>query len=227
MLLIGGRLATASARGNIAAVRTKQIVNDGASAARPDSRRAGAMPPAHDARRLQKALRDIFGLKRLRPGQDLVIASVMAGRPTLAIMPTGAGKSLCYQLPALLLPGTTLVVSPLIALMKDQCDKLREQGVAAYQLNSVVGAAEIQAAEEALASPGPKIVFTTPERLADSGVLRAGRRASGQPAGGRRSALHLAMGPRLPARVPRDRRARPAPLRGRPSSRSRRRRPTR
>ena len=61
---------------------------------------------------------------------------MMAGEPTLAVMPTGAGKSLCYQLPALLLPGTTVVVSPLIALMKDQCDKLRERGIAAWQLNS-------------------------------------------------------------------------------------------
>ena len=86
-------------------------------------------------------------------------------------MPTGAGKSLCYQLPALLLPGTTLVVSPLIALMKDQCDKLRELGIAAVQLNSAVGADEIDAAEQAIAAGAAKIVFTTPERLADGAFL--------------------------------------------------------
>jgi ATP-dependent DNA helicase RecQ len=86
-------------------------------------------------------------------------------------MPTGAGKSLCYQLPALLLPGTTLVVSPLIALMKDQCDKLREQGVAAFQLNSAVDADEIDAAEKAIAAGAARIVFTTPERLADPDFL--------------------------------------------------------
>jgi ATP-dependent DNA helicase RecQ len=120
---------------------------------------------------LQKVLRKTFGLKRLREGQEAVIRSVMAGNPTLAVMPTGAGKSLCYQLPALLLPGTTLVVSPLIALMKDQHDKLREQGIAAYQLNSAMRAEEIAAAERALAVPGTKIVFTTPERLADPAFL--------------------------------------------------------
>jgi ATP-dependent DNA helicase RecQ len=87
------------------------------------------------------------------------------------VMPTGAGKSLCYQLPALLLPGTTLVVSPLIALMKDQCDKLRELGIAAVQLNSAVGADEVDAAEKAIAAGQAKIVFTTPERLADAAFL--------------------------------------------------------
>ena len=95
----------------------------------------------------------------------------MAGTPTLAVMPTGAGKSLCYQLPALLLPGTTLVVSPLIALMKDQCDKLRELGIAAVQLNSALVADEITAAEQAIADGTAKIIFTTPERLADAAFV--------------------------------------------------------
>jgi len=121
--------------------------------------------------RLSRVLRDTFGLKRLREGQDATIAHVMAGEPTLAVMPTGAGKSLCYQLPALLLPGTTLVVSPLIALMKDQCDKLRERGVAAFQLNSAVDAGEIDAAEKAIAAGAARIVFTTPERLVDPAFL--------------------------------------------------------
>jgi ATP-dependent DNA helicase RecQ len=121
--------------------------------------------------RLPRVLRQTFGLRRLREGQDDAIACVMSGAPTLALMPTGAGKSLCYQLPALLLPGPTLVVSPLIALMKDQCDKLRALGVAAVQLNSAVGADEIAAAEEAIAAGSAKIVFTTPERLADGAVV--------------------------------------------------------
>jgi Superfamily II DNA helicase len=73
--------------------------------------------------------------------------------------------------PALLLPGTTLVVSPLIALMKDQCDKLRELGVAAVQLNSAVAAEEIAAAEESIRAGAAKIVFTTPERLADASFV--------------------------------------------------------
>jgi len=132
----------------------------------PASRRVA--PAANAWRpRLTRLLRQTFGLKRLREGQEAVIGHVMAGEPTLAVMPTGAGKSLCYQLPALLLPGTTLVVSPLIALMKDQCEKLRELGIAAVQLNSAVAADEIDAAEAAIAAGEARIVFTTPERLAD------------------------------------------------------------
>jgi ATP-dependent DNA helicase RecQ len=83
----------------------------------------GAVPAAVD-----KLLRQTFGITRLRAGQDEVIASVLAGNDTLAIMPTGSGKSLCYQLPALRSTGTTVVVSPLIALMKDQADKLEDSG---------------------------------------------------------------------------------------------------
>ena len=122
-------------------------------------------PPAPT--RVRRVLRETFGLQRLREGQDRVIENVLAGKPTLALMPTGAGKSLCYQLPALLLPGLTLVVSPLIALMKDQCDKLRQKDVAAHQLNSMVAAAETNAAMQAIEDGSARIVFTTPERLAD------------------------------------------------------------
>src|SRR5215212_215547 len=139
----------------------------GAKAARRARRPASTAGRSIDRAAIQRALHKTFGIKHLREGQDAVIAHVLAGRPTLAIMPTGAGKSLCYQLPATLLPGTTLVVSPLIALMKDQCDKLRELGVAAVQLNSAVGAEEIAAAEQAIAAGEAKIVFTTPERLAE------------------------------------------------------------
>ncbi|MGH6610476.1 MAG: DEAD/DEAH box helicase, partial [Burkholderiaceae bacterium] len=84
---------------------------------------------------LYRTLRHVFGLEHLREGQDAVINNVMARRSTLALMPTGAGKSLCYQLPALALPGHTVIVSPLIALMKDQADKLNEAGVHAVALN--------------------------------------------------------------------------------------------
>ncbi|GJH04537.1 hypothetical protein CBA19C8_28290 [Paraburkholderia terrae] len=86
-------------------------------------------------------MRDVFGLESLRPGQREIIESVMHGRDTLAIMQTGAGKSLCYQLPALHLNGLTLVVSPLIALMKDQRDKLLAANVEALQINSTLNAA--------------------------------------------------------------------------------------
>jgi len=127
--------------------------------------------PAATLRRVRAVLRETFGLARLRPGQSAVIERILSGRSTLAIMPTGAGKSLCYQLPALLLPGRTVVVSPLIALMKDQCESLRALGIAAVQVNSAIGSEEERAAEEAVADGSARIVMTTPERLAEPGFL--------------------------------------------------------
>ena len=117
--------------------------------------------------RLDQTLKRVFGLSRLRDGQDAVIASVMAKRPTLAVMPTGAGKSLCYQLPALLLEGPAVVVSPLIALMKDQADKLRDAGVCSIVLNSTLSAGEEAAATAAIREHEAKFVFATPERMSD------------------------------------------------------------
>src|SRR6516165_4643298 len=86
-------------------------------------------------------LRDTFGFPAYRDGQGAVVDRLLAGRSVLAIFPTGGGKSLCYQLPALLLDGLTLVVSPLIALMKDQLDFLRTRGVPAVRLDSSLDAA--------------------------------------------------------------------------------------
>jgi len=133
----------------------------------PPERQAG---PPGDAQ-VQRTLRNVFGLRTLREGQREVIARVLEGRSTLAVMPTGAGKSLCYQLPAILLEGRTVVVSPLIALMKDQCEKLRERGIDAVQLNSQCSAAEIDAARSAIEDGSAQIVLTTPERLADPDFL--------------------------------------------------------
>lgn len=116
---------------------------------------------------LRQALARHLGLRRFREGQEAVVDRVLRGRPTLAVMPTGAGKSLCYQLPALLLPGTTVVVSPLIALMKDQCDALHELGVKAVAWHSALAADEAAQAEAAIAAGEVKLVFTTPERLQD------------------------------------------------------------
>ena len=79
-------------------------------------------------------LSEVFGFPAFRPGQEEIAASVLAGADTLAIMPTGGGKSLCFQLPALLRPGVTVVISPLIALMRDQVRSLREVGVGAGAL---------------------------------------------------------------------------------------------
>ncbi|HEX7889338.1 MAG TPA: ATP-dependent DNA helicase RecQ [Ramlibacter sp.] len=127
--------------------------------------------PAATMQRVRAVLRDTFGLSRLRPGQAAVIERVLAGQPTLAVMPTGAGKSLCYQLPALLLEGRTVVISPLIALMKDQCESLRDLGIPAVQMNSAIDSEEARAAEQAVADGSARIVMTTPERLAEPAFL--------------------------------------------------------
>lgn len=122
-------------------------------------------------RHIQRLLRTVFGVTRLRAGQQDVIDSVLAGRDTLAIMPTGSGKSLCYQLPAALLPGATLVVSPLISLMKDQLEKLHELGITAVQLNSSLSRAEEDEAIARISQGGRLIIFCTPERLASPDFL--------------------------------------------------------
>jgi ATP-dependent DNA helicase RecQ len=124
------------------------------------------------AARVGKALHDIFGHPRLRSGQAAVIERAMKGLSTLVVMPTGAGKSLCYQLPAVLLEGLTVVVSPLIALMKDQCDRLRDLGIQAVQANSALSADELAQAERAIADGKARIVLTTPERLAEPEFLQ-------------------------------------------------------
>ena len=116
--------------------------------------------------RLQRLLESVFGFTELRPGQRAVIGSVMGGRHTLAVMPTGAGKSLCYQLPALMLPGMTVVVSPLIALMRDQHDRLLTLGVASAQVNSAVPADVAREAHARIGDADTEFLFTTPEQLA-------------------------------------------------------------
>ena len=119
-----------------------------------------------DARMLELAQRR-FGLSAFRPGQALAIRNVLAGIDTLAIMPTGAGKSLCYQLPALELTGVTLVVSPLIALMKDQYDKLDHLNMDVLRLDSTLAPRDEQIALARLSSNKPCIAYVTPERLGD------------------------------------------------------------
>ncbi|MFY9822042.1 MAG: ATP-dependent DNA helicase RecQ [Thermoanaerobaculia bacterium] len=121
---------------------------------------------------LRRTLRSTFGFKALREGQEEVIRSVLAGKDTLAIMPTGAGKSLCYQLPGSELPGTTVIVSPLISLMKDQVDKLQEVGLDAVQVNSTLTAGEETEALEGIHKEQRDFVFVTPERLAQGEFLK-------------------------------------------------------
>jgi ATP-dependent DNA helicase RecQ len=127
---------------------------------------------------VHRSLRRTFGLERLRPGQREVIQAVLEGEDVLAIMPTGAGKSLCYQLPALHLDGMTVVVSPLIALMKDQVDKLRELGLDAVEVNSTITGRKEAAAIARIEEEESEFVFTTPERLTDPEFLERLRGAT-------------------------------------------------
>ena len=130
-----------------------------------------------DARALKRTLSQTFGIENLRGDQEQVIARVLDGRDTLAVMPTGAGKSLCYQLPALHLRGTTVVVSPLIALMKDQADKLMSAGVVPAKLNSLLTDAQSEEVLADIEKGRIPVVFATPERMTDVCTLEALARA--------------------------------------------------
>ncbi|MCA9676253.1 MAG: RecQ family ATP-dependent DNA helicase [Kofleriaceae bacterium] len=112
-----------------------------------------------------EVLRDRFGFTALRPGQQAVIDALLGPGAALAVFPTGAGKSLCYQLPALMLDGVTLVVSPLIALMKDQIDFLRDRGIAAARLDSSLTAAEVRAVSDDLRRGALDLLYVAPERF--------------------------------------------------------------
>jgi ATP-dependent DNA helicase RecQ len=118
-------------------------------------------------------LRERFGFSEFRPAQQQVIEKVMAGQGVLAVMPTGSGKSLCYQLPALALPGLTLVVSPLIALMKDQVDQLNHLGLPATLINSTVSRDQQRARLEQAITGKFKILYIAPERFQND-EFRAG-----------------------------------------------------
>ena len=122
-------------------------------------------------------LQSVFGFDSFRPGQEEIVAAVAAGRDVLAIMPTGGGKSLCYQLPALGRDGLTVVISPLIALMRDQVRALRAAGVAAGALTSGDTEAEREEVFDALRSGALKLLYIAPERLAAGGTAPMLRRA--------------------------------------------------
>jgi ATP-dependent DNA helicase RecQ len=123
----------------------------------------------HDDDPLTTLLRERFGHDGFRGGQREVVDGLLAGRPMLAVFPTGGGKSLCYQLPALLLDGVTLVVSPLVALMKDQVDALREKGIAAARLDSTLERDDYEAVLAALDGGSLKLLYVAPERLSNEG----------------------------------------------------------
>ncbi len=114
-----------------------------------------------------EVLRTYFGHSGFRPGQETLVDSLLSGRDVLGVMPTGGGKSICYQLPALLLPGLTLVVSPLISLMKDQVMSLGTAGIPAAYLNSSLNAAQISRLYANLRAGAYKILYVAPERLVE------------------------------------------------------------
>ncbi len=121
-------------------------------------------------------LSEIFGFPGFRPGQEEIVAAVLAGQNALAIMPTGGGKSLCFQLPALCRAGVTVVISPLIALMRDQVRALRAAGVEAGALTSGNTEAETEEVFAALDQGRLKLLYMAPERLASAGTLALLRR---------------------------------------------------
>jgi ATP-dependent DNA helicase RecQ len=120
---------------------------------------------------LQSVLRRSFGHTSFRPGQEQVIESLLSGRSALALFPTGAGKSLCYQLPSLLLDGLTVVISPLIALMKDQVESLEARGIAAARLDSSLAPAEAASVYDRIRTGSLSLLYIAPERLTSEQFL--------------------------------------------------------
>ncbi len=137
---------------------------------------AGRAEPEKNAD-LETAINRLFGFSEFRPGQQSVVEWILEGKSVLAVMPTGAGKSLCYQLPAMLLPGVTLVISPLIALMKDQLDGLpAEVQARATLINSSLEGDEIERRLREITSGKYKLVYAAPERLRQIPFLHAIRK---------------------------------------------------
>ena len=122
-----------------------------------------------------EALRQVFGHSAFRPGQEALIDAVMQGRDALGIMPTGAGKSACFQIPALTREGVTLVISPLISLMKDQVAALKQAGVPAAYINSALTPGQCSLALQRAAEGQYKIIYVAPERLMTAGFRRFAR----------------------------------------------------
>ena len=164
-------------------------------------------PVSSEVASLTSVLKQFFGFTAFRPLQEEIIRDALAGRDVVALLPTGGGKSLCFQLPAVVRGGLTVVVSPLIALMKDQVDALGAAGVPATFLNSSLGADEVRRRMAQLAEGRYRLLYVAPERLMIAGLpLGPPRPRRGRGRGGR-GPLHQRLGPRLPARVPPPRRA--------------------
>src|SRR2546423_686600 len=125
--------------------------------------------PAND---VQARLRTHFGHQAFRHGQEQIVNAVLGGRDVLAVMPTGSGKSLGYQLPAVMLPGTTLVVSPLISLMKDQVDELNRRGIQSGALHSMLSADSRTEVLSAARAGRLRLLYVAPERFASDQFVR-------------------------------------------------------
>src|SRR4051812_9492670 len=123
--------------------------------------------PSHSKTAARQLLGERFGHDNFQKGQWEPISAVLAGRDALVVMPTGSGKSLVYQLPALMLPGLTVVVSPLIALMKDQQDKLAAHGIHALAMHSHLSDAQARELAANVKDGGGEILYLTPERFKD------------------------------------------------------------
>lgn len=130
----------------------------------------------HVAQSIEETLQNVFGFTQFREGQEQIIRQLLAGNSALAVFPTGSGKSLCYQLPALHMEGVSLVISPLIALMKDQVDFLREHGVAAARLDSSIGLDEIRRIDAELQAGTLKLLYVAPERFSNERFVTKLRR---------------------------------------------------
>jgi ATP-dependent DNA helicase RecQ len=120
-----------------------------------------------------EALKEFFGFDGFLDGQEEVVDQILSGQDGLVVMPTGGGKSLCYQLPAMCLEGVTLVISPLIALMKDQVDALQEKGIPSTMINSTLGWPEQKDRIERMKAGEYKLVYVAPERFRAESFMTA------------------------------------------------------
>src|SRR5436190_19289098 len=131
-----------------------------------DERHALAMTTPRPTRDEARArIRARFGFPESRPGQERAVTSVLAGRDTLVVLPTGGGKSICYQVPAMVLPGLTVVVSPLISLMKDQVDALTARGIPATFVKSTLSSGEVAERMSRVTRGEIKLLYLAPERF--------------------------------------------------------------
>ena len=127
---------------------------------------------------MQETLSHYFGYETFRPGQKEIITKILDHRNTLGVLPTGGGKSICYQVPGLMLGGTTIVISPLISLMKDQVDQLKAMGIKAAYLNSSLTQKQQKEVEQELKQGDIQFLYVAPERFENSYFLNLLRKVN-------------------------------------------------